>query len=53
MSLFFFFNKITGAYVSGKKMIMIAVHIPANIMVTQNTHLQESELSTMLKTELK
>ena len=51
-SLFFFFNKMTGAYVSGRKMIMMVVHSPAKIIITQNTNLQETELSTMLKREL-
>ena len=51
-SLSFFFNRMTGAYVSGRKMIMMVVHTPAKIIITQNTHLQETELSTMLKTEL-
>ena len=50
--LFFFFNKMTGAYVSGRRMIMIVVHTPAKIIITQNTHLQETELSTMLKRKL-
>ena len=31
---------------------MIVVHTPAKIIITQNTHLQETELSTMLKRKL-
>ena len=31
---------------------MIVVHTPAKIIITQNTHLQETELSTMLNREL-
>ena len=50
--LFFFFNKMTGAYVSGRSIIMIVVQTPANIIITQNNHLQDTELSTMLKKEL-
>ena len=49
LSFFFFFNKMTGAYVSGRKMIMMVVHTPAKSIITQNTHLQETGLSTMLK----
>ena len=52
LSLFFFFNKMTGAYVSGRRTIMVIVHTPAKIIVTQNTHLQETGLSTMLKREI-
>ena len=51
-SLFFFFNKMTGAYVSGRKMIMMIVHTPAKIIITQNTNLQEAELSRILKRKL-
>ena len=31
---------------------MIDVHTPAKTIITQNTHLQETELSTMLKRKL-
>ena len=31
---------------------MMVVHTPAKTIITQNTHLQETELSTMLKKEL-
>ena len=52
LSFFFFANKMTGAYVSGRKAITMAVHTPAKSIIIQNTHLQETELSTMLKREL-
>ena len=52
LSFFFFPSKMTGAYVSGRVMIIIAVHTPAKIIIIQNTHLQEAELSTMLNTKL-
>lgn len=39
----------TGAYVSGRKMMMKTVHTPANIIITQNIHRQLSELAAILE----
>lgn len=43
-----FLRRMTGAYVSGRSGIEITVQTPANIIITQNTHLQLVPLSMIL-----